>query len=84
VKVSSSEYLSLAVVVEVVVRTVTLHNLLLFRWCRCLLVLFRLLIALALAEEDNFISVYGYTWKLSCYLTIFHHVLVLLLRYNCD
>ena len=32
-KVSSSEYLLLARVVEVAVRTVTLPNLLLFRWC---------------------------------------------------
>jgi len=37
---------------EVAVRTVTLPNLLLFRWCLCLLVLFRLLlIALALIER---------------------------------
>jgi len=34
-------------------------------------------------EDSKFISVYGYTWKLSCSLTIFHHVLVLLLSYNC-
>jgi len=30
------------------------------------------------------LSVCGYTLKLSCSLTIFHHVLVLLLSYNCD
>jgi len=83
--VSSSAYLLLAAVVEVAVRTVTLPNLLLFRWCTCLLVLFRLfLIALGLIEDGKFISVYGYTWKLSCSLTIFRHVLVLLLSYNCD
>jgi len=40
--------------------------------------------ALALVDDGKFISVYGYTWKLSCYLTISHHVLVLLLSYNCD
>jgi len=34
VKVSSSEYLLLAAVVEVAVTTVTLTNLLLFRWCQ--------------------------------------------------
>jgi len=46
----------------------------------CLLFLLRLLlIALALIEDGKFISVYGYTWILSCSLTIFHHVLVLLL-----
>jgi len=45
--VSSSECLLLAAVVEVAVRTVTSPNLLLFRWFTCLLVLFRLLIALA-------------------------------------
>jgi len=62
-----------------------LPNLLLFMWCTYLLVLFRLLlVALALIEADKFISVYGYTWKSSCYLTIFHYVLVLLLRYSCD
>ena len=86
-KVSSSEYLLLAAVVEVAiaVRTITLPNLLLFRWCTCLLVVFRLLlIALALIEDGIFISVYGYTWKLSSSLTIFHHILVLLLRCNCD
>jgi len=83
VKVSSSEYLLLAAAVEVAVRTVALPNLLLLRWCTCLLVLFRLLlIALALIEDDKFISVNGYTWKLSCSITIFHHVLVMLLRYN--
>ena len=44
-------------------RTVTLPNLLLFRWCTCLLVLFRfLLIPLALIEDSKYISVYGYTW----------------------
>jgi len=87
VKVSSSEYLLLAAVVELAVRTVTLPNLLLllFRWCTCLLVLFRMLLtALALIEDGKFISVYGYTWKLSCSLMIFRHVFVLLLRYNCD
>jgi len=47
--------------------------------------LFRLLfIALALIEDGKFISVYGYTWKLSWFVTIIHHVLVLLLSYNCD
>jgi len=74
----------LAAVVEVAVRIVTLPNLLLFRWCTCLLVLFRLLlIALALIDDGKFISVYGYTWKLGCSLAIFHHVglLVLLLNY---
>ena len=46
----------------ILVRTVTLPNLLLFRWCTCLLVLFRLLlIALALIDDDKFMSVYGYT-----------------------
>jgi len=40
VKVSSSEYLLLALAV----RTVTLPNLLFFRWWTCLLVLFRLLL----------------------------------------
>jgi len=85
VKVSSSEYLLLAAAVEVAVRNVALPNLLLFRWCTCLLALFRLLlITLALIEDDKFFSVNGYTWKLSCSLNIFHHVLVLLLRYNCD
>jgi len=75
----------LAAVVEAAVRTVTLPKLLLFRWCTCLLLLFRLLlIALALIEDGKFMSVYGYTWKLSCSVTIFHHVLVLLLSYNCD
>jgi len=48
VKVSSSEYLLLAAAtepnVEVAVRTVTLFNLLFFRCCTCLLVLFRLLL----------------------------------------
>jgi len=78
------QYLLLAAVVSVAVGTVTLPNLLLFRWWTCFLVLFRFLIALALIEDDKFISVYGYTWKLSCPFTIFHHVLVLLLRYNCD
>jgi len=34
--------------------------------------------------RGKFISVYGYTWKLSCSVTIFHHVLVLLLSYDCD
>ena len=83
-KVSSSDLL-LAAVVEVVVRTVTLPNLLLFRWCTRLLVLFRLLlIALALIDGGKFMLVYGYTWKLTCYVTIFHPVLVFLLSYNCD
>jgi len=44
VKVSSSKYLLLAAVVEVAVRTVTLPNLLLFRWCTYLLVLSRYLL----------------------------------------
>jgi len=43
-----------------------------------------LLIALALIEDGKFTSIYGYAWKLSCSLTIFHHAFVLLLRYNCD
>ena len=83
-KVSSSEYLLHAATVEVAVRTVTLPNLLLFRWFACLLVLLRLLlIALALTKDDKFTSVYDYTCELSC-LTISHHLLVLLLHYNCD
>ena len=70
---------------SLVARTVALPNFLLFRWYTCLLVLFRLLlIALALTDDGTFISVYGYTWKLSCSHTIFHHLLVLLLSYNCD
>jgi len=49
-------------------------NLLVFRWCTCLFVLFRLLlITLALIEDDKFISIYGNTWKFSCSLTVFHH-----------
>ena len=59
-KVSSSEYLVLllATVVDAAVRTVTLPNLLLFRWGTCLLVLFRLLlIALVRIEDGKFISV---------------------------
>jgi len=56
VEVSSSEYVLPAAVVEVAVKTVTFVNLLLFRWCMCLLVLFRLLlIALALTEDGKFI-----------------------------
>jgi len=52
VKVSSSEYLLLAAVAEVAVRTVTLPDLLFIRWCTCLLFLFRLLlIASALIER---------------------------------
>ena len=40
-------------------------------------VLFRsLLITLALIEDGKFILVYGYTWKLSCSVTIVYHVLV--------
>jgi len=75
----------LAAIVEVAVRTLTLPNLLWFRWCTCLLVLFRLLlIALALIQDGKFKSVYGYIWKLSCSVAIFHHVLVLLLSYNCN
>jgi len=42
------------------------------------------MIALALIKDGKVISVYDYTWKLSCSLTIFHQVIVLLLRYNCD
>jgi len=62
--VSSSECLLLAAVVKVAVRTVTLPNLLLFRWWTCLVVLFRLLlIALALIDDGRFVTVYGYTWK---------------------
>ena len=84
-KLSSSEYLLLAAVVEVPMRIVTLPKLLLFRWCTCLLILFRVFsIALALVEDGKYISVYGCTWKLSCSPTIIHHVLVLLLSYNCD
>jgi len=60
VKVRSS-YLLFAAVVEVAVRTVTLPNLLLFRLCTCLLVLFRLLlIVLALTEDGKFTSVHSY------------------------
>jgi len=85
---SSSEYLGLVLLVavaKVAVRTVTLANILLLRWCTCSLVLFRfLLIALALIDDGKFISVYGHTWKLSCSVMIFRHVLVLLLCYNCD
>jgi len=47
VKVNSSEYLGsvlLAAVAEVAVRIFTLPNLLVFRWCTCLLLLFRLLL----------------------------------------
>ena len=74
-KARSSEYLLFAVVVEVAVRTVTLPILLLFRWCTCLLVWFRLLlITLALTEGGKFTSVYGHTCKLSYSLAIFHHV----------
>ena len=73
------DWVLLAAVVEVAV------ILPLFRWWTCLLVLFRLLlIALALIEDGKFISVYGYTWKMSWSVTIFHHILVLLLSYNCD
>jgi len=51
----------------------------------CSLVLFRfLLIALALIEDGKFISVYGCTWELSCFVVIFLHVYVLLLGYDCD
>jgi len=39
---------------------------------------------LALIEDGKFISVKGYTWKLSWSVTIFHHILVLRLSYNCD
>jgi len=64
---------------------VTLPNLLSFRWWTCLFVSFRLLlIPLALFEDSKFISVYYYTLKLICSLTIFHNLLVLLLSYNCD
>ena len=80
---SSSEYLLLAAVIEVTVRTVTLPNLLLFWWGTCLLVLFTSLIALARTEDGKFISVCGYTWKLSCSLSIFYCVLVFLLNYKC-
>jgi len=84
-RLSSSECLLLAAGVEVTVRSVTLPNSLLFRRCTCLLVLFRLLlIDLALVDDGKFISVYGYTWKLSCSLTIFHHLHALLLSYICD
>ena len=41
-------------------RTVTLPNLLLFRWCTCLLVLFRLLIALALIDDGKVSSLWLY------------------------
>jgi len=68
------------------VRTVTLHNLVLtVIQVVHMLVLFRLLLTLlALIEDSKFISVYRYKWKSSWSLTIFHHVLVLLLSYNCD
>jgi len=53
---------SLAAIAEVAVRTLTLLNLPLFRWCTCLLVLFGLLfIALALIEDGKFFSVCSYT-----------------------
>jgi len=42
------------------------------------------LIALALIEGGKYISVYSYTWESSSSLTIFHHVLVLLLSSSCD
>jgi len=42
------------------------------------------MIALALIEGDKYISVYGYTCKFSWSVTIFHHVLIFLLSYNCD
>jgi len=61
-RVSSSEYLVLllATVVDAAVRTVTLPNLLLFRWGTCLLVLFRLLlITLVRIEDGKFISVWS-------------------------
>ena len=44
----------------------------------------QIVVALALIEVGKFISFYGYTWKLSCSFRIFHHVLVLLLRYTCE
>ena len=76
VKVRSSEYLLLAAVADEAVRSLMFPNLLLFWWCTCFLVLFRLLlIALALIEDCKFISVYSYTWQLSCSLAIFHHAL---------
>jgi len=39
-KVSSLEHPLVAAVVEVAVRTVALPNIMFFRWCTCLLVLF--------------------------------------------
>ena len=33
---------------------------------------------------QRFISIDGYTWKLSCSLTLFHNVLALLLSSSCD
>jgi len=60
-------------------KTVTFPKLLLFSWC------ISLLIASALIKDGKFISVDGDIWKLTrCSVTIFHHVLVLLLSYNCD
>jgi len=50
-----------------------------------LLFFFRLLlITLALIDDGKILSVDGYTWKLSCSLTILHHLLFLLLSYNYD
>jgi len=46
---SLSEYLLLAAVVEVAVRTVTLTNLLLFRWCTCVGFV-QIVVALAIIE----------------------------------
>ena len=84
-KVIPSEYLLLAAVVEVAVRAVTSPDLMLIRWRTRLLVSFRLwVITLALTEYGKFISVYDYTQKLSCSLTIFHRVFVLLLSCNCN
>jgi len=71
----------LAAIAKVGVRSITLPNL-----CYCYVdgaLLWRLLLnTLALIEDGKFILVYGYTWKLSCSVMIFHHVLVLLLNYN--
>ena len=79
-KVRSSEYLLLAAVAEVAVRTVKLSNLVLFRWCTCLLFLGFVQIVVDPLSNPRIVNLpqfYGYTWKLSCSLTIFYHVLYL-------
>jgi len=42
------------------------------------------LVALALIEGGKYTSVYGYTWESNISLTIYHHVLALLLSSSCD